>query len=330
METWDLRAGGWAVGPDVTDRYQCFTFTFAGTADRFIRRFELAADRREVLHHVVLLRDTQRTAPTEPFECLSMPSGSDYLYAWAPGQDALQFPEGGMRITPGQRLVMQIHYNNGQGLRDVRDNSGLRLYHTAPEGTEYGMVALGPVTFQVPARSTGTAQSGCTITRESRLLTGMPHMHGYGTDFVETITRAAGGSDPLIALQGWRFDAQLFYDFSTALHPGDRIETTCTYNNTTAAAVRSGSRTADEMCFNFAYVTPPPTERYCDQAHAPGDALAYAPGMCALPACDDKVQNGMESDVDCGGGYCPGCAAGANCTLNVDCKSNVCTNNKCK
>ena len=141
------------------DRYQCFTFEFPGTTDRFVRRFELVADQRAVLHHVVLLRDNNRVAPTTPFECGSMPEGSDYLYASAPGRDALQFPEGGLRITPGQRLVMQIHYNNGQHLPNLRDSSGLRLYHTAPSGTEYGMVALGPLAFQIPARSTGQTLS---------------------------------------------------------------------------------------------------------------------------------------------------------------------------
>jgi cytochrome c5 len=288
-EMWELRAGNFAVGPTEVDRYQCFTFTYGGAEPRFVRRFEFLGDRREVVHHVVLLRDNQMAAPTTPFVCNNMPEGSDYLYAWAPGQDALQFPEGGLRIVPGQRLVMQIHYNNGQALPNVVDNSGLRLYHAAPGGTEYGMVAIGPLAFQVPARSTVTAQSGCNITRESRLLTGMPHMHGWGSAFTQDIVRQGGARESLIALQGWRFETELFYDFSTALHPGDRIETQCTFNNTSADMVRSGSRTSDEMCFNFAYVTPPPAERYCDQATGPADELAYAPGACAMPAAPTMV-----------------------------------------
>lgn len=293
MDQWDLRAGGYGVGPTVRDRYQCFTFTFGGAEARFVRRFELIADRREVLHHVVLLRDTQRTAPETPFECASMPEGSDYLYAWAPGQDAFEFPDGGLRITPGQRLVMQIHYNNGQGLPGVSDNSGVRLYHTAPQGTEYGMVAVGPLGFQIPARSTGAAQSGCTFTRPSRLLAGMPHMHQIGTEFSQTVIRAGGAREPMISLQGWQFETQLFYDFDTTLNPGDRVETRCAFNNTTAQTVRSGTRTSDEMCFNFAYVTPPPMERYCDQGASSTEQLAYTPGTCAVPAAPTNVATVM-------------------------------------
>jgi len=283
MGQWDLRAGGYAVGPTVRDRYQCFTFSFPGTADRFIRRFELIADRREVLHHVVLLRDPQRNAPEQPYECTSMPEGSDYLYAWAPGQDAFQFPDGGLRVTPGQRVVMQIHYNNGQGLEGVSDNSGVRIFHGPTEGTEYGMVAIGPVGFQVQPRTMGSAESGCSFSRESRVLAGMPHMHGIGAEFTQDIVRAGGARESLIALQGWQFESQLFYDFGTTLRVGDRLTTRCLFNNTTAGVVRSGNRTSDEMCFNFAYVTPPPPERYCDQGNSVGAELPYVPGACAPP-----------------------------------------------
>ncbi len=51
-------------------------------------------------------------------------------------------------------------------------------------------------------------------------------------------------------------------------------------------------------------------------------------GTCADAACDDGVENGAESDVDCGGS-CPGCEVGENCGAPVDCKSGVCTAGKC-
>ena len=33
-------------------------------------------------------------------------------------------------------------------------------------------------------------------------------------------------------------------------------------------------------------------------------------GVCQTPACTDGVKNGSETDVDCGGGSCPGCGTG--------------------
>jgi len=41
------------------------------------------------------------------------------------------------------------------------------------------------------------------------------------------------------------------------------------------------------------------------------------------PSCDDRIRNGAESDVDCGG-ECPSCAGGAACRAGADCQSGLC------
>jgi hypothetical protein len=45
--------------------------------------------------------------------------------------------------------------------------------------------------------------------------------------------------------------------------------------------------------------------------------------------CDDGVQNGLESDVDCGGPVCSACANGDSCGGNDDCASNSCEAGSC-
>jgi hypothetical protein len=40
--------------------------------------------------------------------------------------------------------------------------------------------------------------------------------------------------------------------------------------------------------------------------------------------CADSVQDGTETDVDCGGGACPTCATGKKCNVGTDCTSAVC------
>lgn len=42
-------------------------------------------------------------------------------------------------------------------------------------------------------------------------------------------------------------------------------------------------------------------------------------GKCATPSCGDKVQNGSESDIDCGG-TCDDCDAGSACDVDDDCE----------
>ncbi len=46
--------------------------------------------------------------------------------------------------------------------------------------------------------------------------------------------------------------------------------------------------------------------------------------LCLDPTCADGVQNGTETDVDCGGGACPGCDDGEMCMVGTDCSSQVC------
>jgi hypothetical protein len=284
LAQFELRADNFPVPPTLRDRYQCYSFTAPVDGPRFIKRFEMIVDNPEVLHHLVLLRDPQGTAPREPFQCNSMPEGTEYLYAWAPGQNALEFPEGGLRVEPGQRFVVQFHYNNSAMRENVVDRSGVRLYHGPVQGTEYGMVAIGPVGFTLPARSESTVASACTLRAGSRMLAGMPHMHEVGTGFEQTVRRRDGSTDPVVSLQGWRFETELFYELPVTLAEGDRLITRCTFNNPTSSPVRSGSRTSDEMCFNFAYVTPPPLFRFCDEAINVGPDLMYTPGRRAAPA----------------------------------------------
>jgi hypothetical protein len=51
--------------------------------------------------------------------------------------------------------------------------------------------------------------------------------------------------------------------------------------------------------------------------------------VCVTDQCTDHRQEGNESDVDCGGGTCPGCALGQKCTQDADCASHTCSANQC-
>lgn len=48
-------------------------------------------------------------------------------------------------------------------------------------------------------------------------------------------------------------------------------------------------------------------------------------GVCITGSCQDGIQNGPESDVDCGGlEFCPRCEDGKMCTGDWDCQSGYC------
>jgi hypothetical protein len=185
-------------------------------------------------------------------------------------------------MEPGDRYVLQIHYNNGARVPDVIDETGVRLYYGPVEGPEYGMLAAGPLGFVIPARSSGSAESGCTVTARTTVLAGMPHMHEIGSRFEQDVKRTDGTTDPFFSLRGWSFETQIFYDMPLILEPGDQLVTRCTWENPDDERVVSGVGTRDEMCFNFMYVTPPPKDRFCDSQVAEEQGpLAYVLGECA-------------------------------------------------
>ena len=296
-EHFDITANKFAVKEDTLDLYQCFTVEVPVTTDRFIRRVEAMIDESRVVHHVVLLRDPKKLRALGLATCKGTPKDTQYLYAWAPGAGAIEFPEGGIRVSPGERYILQIHYNNGAAVKDVKYSSGVRLYHDAPNGTEYGMLAPGPIFIAVPPQSTASTVGSCEIKQTTNILAGMPHMHETGKAFRQEIVRADGTREPFINLTGWNFEMQPFYFTPATLEPGDRLETTCVFHNTSEKLVQAGTGTDDEMCFNFMYITPPPANAYCQtfKDHG-GIELAYEPGACAAegaepnpPVSDSKM-----------------------------------------
>lgn len=241
-EVIDITAVGEEVGPTVLDDYRNFYFDNLVTEDKFIRRIEPVIDDSRVIHHITLQYDLDE-------------GGVSYIYAWAPGTGPVELP-GGLRLRPTDRLKVEIHYNNGAGATDVSDSSGMRIYLDDTVGTEYAMLDVTTYSIFVAPHSSFTAVAKCTADQEYTILAGMPHMHETGSEFKQEIVRADGTREELFSLTGWSFEYQPFYQMAATINIGDRLETTCTYQNDTDSPVQVGQGTSDEMCFNFLYVTP--------------------------------------------------------------------------
>ncbi len=242
----DLTADDESIGSNVRDDYREFFFTDVVDRDLFVRRLESVVDETRVIHHLTLERAREG-------------GGMRYLYTWAPGTGAFQFPEGGIRLRPTDRLRLEIHYNNGQALDGVTDSSGVRIYLDEPVGTEYLMADPGPGAFgwSIRPRSEGSWESTCTVREDVTALATMPHMHEIGSTFevlVDGVTQ--------LSLEGWSFENQLFYDLPLQLREGQELTVRCGYRNPRSESVFAGLRTEDEMCFAFTYITPA-SENFC-------------------------------------------------------------------
>jgi hypothetical protein len=245
----DLTAKNNPVPNGTLDSYQNFMFSNVVATDKFARRIDVNIDKSRVVHHITLHYAGSSTS---------------YLYAWAPGTGAVQFPEGGLRIRPTDQFRVEIHYNNISGEGDVADSSGVTLYVDEPVGTEYAM--LDPHTFAivVPAGSMGQAQVNCSANNDFTLLAGMPHMHEIGDSYSHTLTRMGGATESIIELSGWSFDLQFFYEFNLQVKTGDTMRITCNYLNDKDFTVLGGTGTQAEMCYDFIYVTPATASITCN------------------------------------------------------------------
>ena len=286
VDFFELRADGFTVPTRRDDRYECFTISAPINEERFIRRVETIVDDARILHHVVVIPDAGGREPGTHSKC-DEDNPFDMIYAWAPGQGALQFAEGGIRLSPGQALTLQIHYNNSAKYENTSDRSGVRIYHGPTEGPEVAVLTLGPVGFEVPPRSREEVTGYCELPQGTSLIASFPHMHEKGARFQQSVTRDWINQEPsadivwedVITLDGWDFESQYVYATEMDFAQGDLIKTSCVYENDSDEPLRFGEKTADEMCFNFAYISPPIPVSLCNQSTLP--AQRYIPGECA-------------------------------------------------
>ena len=240
-----------ALPSTAKDLYQRFQFPDLVNEDKFIRRFEPVLDDTRVVHHLTLRFTGNR---------------SGYLYTWAPGGPAIEFPDGGIRLTAADTLLLEIHYNNGVGASDVMDSSGVKLWLSSPSGIEYGLANLASWNIYVPNGQKTSATATCNVQNAVKVFAAAPHMHETGDSFEHIIDRLSGPDEDLVSLTGWSFTAQRYYSVNLDLVPGDVLRMKCTFANDTGRTVTAGTGTEDEMCFDFMYVTPPTALANCNDS----------------------------------------------------------------
>ena len=305
VDFFELRADNFQVPTNRSDRYECFTIEAPTSEPRFIKRIETIVGDARVLHHVVVIPESGGREPGTHSSC-DQDNAFAMIYGWAPGQGALHFAEGGIKLEPGQALTLQIHYNNSARYDDAIDDSGVRIYHGAVEGPEVAVLSLGPVGFEVAPRSREEVTGYCELPTDTKIIASFPHMHEMGASFKQVVTRDWIGQnidqDPVwedvITLDGWDFESQYVYDSPMNLQRGDLIKTSCMFENTTEEVLKFGEKTSDEMCFNFAYISPPIGLSLCNQSTEP--SRSYQAGVCAPPESESWSPPAVEVTFEAG------------------------------
>ena len=279
--------GGFAV-PPVQDLYQCFVFDSPFTGEEQGIAWAPIIDDARVVHHWLLLKNDDPTLQHgDVIPCgQGIQLDSAMLMGWAPGTPNFVMPqEAGLELPgPGEKVILQIHYNNTAGYTDAVDRSGVALCTTKePRPNLAATLWLGSLEIDVPAAGTQTVVGDChTGLRASgpvTMLASWPHMHEIGTSIKTELIRGGNtdNTQTLVDVPVWNFDNQVYYphDPPIQIMEGDVLRTTCKYDNPYDYPVGFGEGTGDEMCFDFSIVYPitafdfenewgPPTlGRYC-------------------------------------------------------------------
>lgn len=182
--------------------------------------------------------------------------------AFARNQQARQdMPEGVGLLMPsggtGVGLTLSMHYNNLGG-DPTNDDTYVEICTAKtrrPNTAE--VLQLGPGYFMLEPHRATTATGTCTVTgmADVHILRSFPHMHARGRSLDTLIQRADGKTETLIDMP-FNVDDQLVYDTPATLHTGDKLLTTCHWQNDTDRTIVVGEGVEDEMCINFVTVWP--------------------------------------------------------------------------
>lgn len=253
--------------PDVSlggEAYLCFGFALAGDLRaRGIESIEwLPAPGGVALHHGKLYASST-AYPAGPVPCDQQPTGAVPLHVFTPGGAPLRLPPGVNVALPADTLslVVEAHV-----LRSVEGEAPMqRVRLTMPEGSRPSTIRAGWTgrAGPVPALRPGhleTSIDRCALETGFHVYLAWGHEHLLGRSFRATVTAAppeGAGVLTLVDVPRWDFAAQVGVAVDADLHPGELLETTCTWVNDTDHYVLPGPRTTDEMCGLGLIVSPP-------------------------------------------------------------------------
>jgi hypothetical protein len=235
--------------PTTPDMYRCFDYTPPwGNKEVQVVAARPIIDNDRVLHHWILYNRTANVTDGTNAECFGAHPDASFITGWAPGGDGMHLPDDvGLRTEAGG-FTLELHYNNTIGAGEL-DASGVEVCVTEKfRPKEAAVHWLGSQNLN-KITATGT----CTPinTEPVTIISSSPHMHLQGRHMKTVINRKAGGTEVLID-KPFDFSTQVSYDTPAVIQPGDTLTTTCTF----ATPTPFGTKTNEEMCYNFVVAYP--------------------------------------------------------------------------
>ncbi|PTL77414.1 hypothetical protein [Vitiosangium sp. GDMCC 1.1324] len=290
------------------DEYRCFLLDWPETEEKFITGLGVVPGQTELVHHVLIASvppeevDTYARAdeadPGPGFSCPggptlpSTPKGTPVatlVGGWVPGGEGADLAAGtGVRIRPGSKLVMQMHYNTSSAapVPDVSklllkldgsvEHEAFMLPFTDPRWVRDRSMSIPKgETDVVHIFSYDALEAASRASREKlrddaafTIYGAGLHMHRRGTRAVLTVEKSGKESACLLEVPEWDFHWQGVYSLQRPVRvsPGEDLRLECHWNNAgflphhgapvpAVADLNWGEGTDDEMCIAFLYVT---------------------------------------------------------------------------
>jgi copper type II ascorbate-dependent monooxygenase-like protein len=255
-------ASPWAMPTSESEAYVCYGFDVSVSAKRHITAMAPRLDDASILHHIVLLEADASVSPV-PAEC---PLGGSTtwrpVFGWAPGGGSFELPpEAGFPEDATTHFVVQLHYVNLDNAPGHSDASGFDLCTTGElRSNDADVMAFGTTNIAIPPLATLTESCAVQVPwwgASTHLFAAFPHMHKLGDAIATTAVPGDGGAAAnLGAVASWSFGAQGWIPISYDLVPGDTVDTSCTWTNTTDEEVTFGELSTNEMCYSFTMYYP--------------------------------------------------------------------------
>lgn len=284
-------ASAYVPGPQPDD-YRCFVVDWPVTDTAFVTGLRFVAGEPRLVHHGIVyaagpehaqalaaLDDADAQPGYECFGGPAVPAG--WLGVWVPGAVGGDFPPGtGVRVEPGSRIVLQIHY--AANLDALSDLTRVELSTEAEvAGEAWIQPWMDPTWVQPEGLTIPAGEPEVRVSSELDPVFfvggGEPltmhtvglHMHLLGRRGRLDLVRADGSEECLLDIPRWDFAWQGAYALAEprVLQLGDRLRIACEWDNSPEnqpvidGEVQPpidtvwGEGTRDEMCLGAFYLT---------------------------------------------------------------------------
>ncbi|MDY7230849.1 hypothetical protein [Hyalangium rubrum] len=278
------------------DEYRCFILDWPEQEVRYVSGFKGNPGRDAIVHHVIafLAKPSQVATfqalddaePGPGYTCFGGPGGNarnaTWLGSWVPGNNGTNYPAGtGIRVEPGSKVVLQIHYNLSSAVSAVDRTTIAMSLESSVQKVAIMQPWANPLWLDprgggmpIPAGQSDVRHrfsfdmspvlSNVTggVFRNSEPFTvhgAAMHMHTLGSWGRLEIERKAGAAECMLDIPRWDFHWQGNYAFTQpkVVNPGDRMALECHWDNSQLGAkdVNWGEGTEDEMCLGVFYMT---------------------------------------------------------------------------